>query len=133
MREIFQRLRKTVSLPISAWAIVAIVLIGVGCSSPLPGTIGAALGKRTDGRVFVRRVPAGEGADKAGLMVDDEIIAIDGKSVREMTEEDIKRAVRGDLGSTFTVTIVRGGDAKERRDIKVERSPLLPASAMEKK
>jgi carboxyl-terminal processing protease len=96
----------------------------IACSSPLPGTIGAQLGKRTDGRVFVRGVPAGQGADKAGLQVDDEVIAIEGKSVREMTQDDIRRAVRGDMGSSFTVTIERAG---KRQDIKVERSPLLNA------
>ncbi len=101
----------------------------IACSSPPPGTIGAQLGKRTDGRVFVRGIPAGQGADKAGLQVDDEVIAIEGKSVREMTQDDIRRAVRGDLGSTFTVTIERGG---KRSDVKVERSPLLPASGEKK-
>jgi len=95
------------------------------CASPLPGTIGAQLGKRADGRVFVRGVPPGQGADKAGLMVDDEILAIDGKPVREMTQEEIKRAVRGDLGSKFVVTVDRGG---AKRDVTIERSPLLPAT-----
>jgi len=73
-------------------------------------------------------MPAGEGADKAGLQVDDEILAIDGKDVRSMTEEDVRKAVRGDVGSTMTVTIVRT-DSKtgltEKRDMKVTRSPLL--------
>ena len=104
-------------------------LMLIACSSPMPGTIGAQLGKRTDGRVFVRGIPAGQGADKAGLEVDDEVIAIEGKSVREMTQEDIRRAVRGEMGTSFTVTIERDG---KRRDVKVERSPLLP-SAQEKK
>lgn len=120
----FHRLRKTIHQLVGL-ACVALI----ACSSPLPGTIGAQLGKRTDGRVFVRGIPAGQGADKAGLQVDDEVIAIEGKSVREMTQDDIRRAVRGELGSTFTVTIERDG---KRRDVKVERSPLLPASGEKK-
>lgn len=95
------------------------------CSSPLPGTIGAQLGRKADGRLFVRGVPPGQGADKAGLMVDDEVIAIEGRPVRELSQDDIKKAVRGDMGSSFTVTIERDG---QRRDVKIERSPLLPAT-----
>ncbi|MBS2013792.1 MAG: PDZ domain-containing protein [Deltaproteobacteria bacterium] len=112
------------------WLLALVSLVSIACSSPLPGTIGAQLGKRTDGRVFVRGVPVGQGAEKAGLQVDDEVIAIEGKSVREMTQDDIKRAVRGDLGTTFTVTIERNG---RRQDVKIERSPLLPAGQENKK
>lgn len=122
-----QRLWKGLSVLVLVVAFLAASALAAGalgaCSSPPPGTIGAQLGKRTDGRVFVRGVPPGQGADKAGLMVDDEIIAIEGRAVTEMSQEDIKKAVRGDKGSSFTLTIERDG---RRRDVKVERSPLLP-------
>lgn len=98
----------------------------VGCASAAPGTIGAVLGKRTDGRLFVRGVPPGEGADRAGLELDDEILAIEGRAVREMSQEDIRRAVRGDVGSTLMITVERGG---QRRDVKVQRSPILAENA----
>lgn len=71
--------------------------------------------------MFVRSTPAGQGAAEAGLLVDDEIVAIDGKDVKGMSEEDVRRAVRGDFGSTMTVTIVREG---QRRDVSVKRSKL---------
>lgn len=93
------------------------------CASPPPGTIGALLGKRTDGRLFVRGVPVGQGADRAGLEVDDEIVAIDGHAVKDMSQDDVKRAVRGDVGTSLLLTIDRGG---QKRDVKVERSPILP-------
>lgn len=100
---------------------VAIFCLLAGCSSA-PGTIGAGMGRRAeDGRLFVRSVPPGQGAAEAGLEVDDEIVAIDGKDVRRMSEDDVRRAVRGDLGSTMTVTIVRSG---VRRDVVVKRSAL---------
>jgi C-terminal processing protease CtpA/Prc len=94
----------------------------IGCASAAPGTIGAVLGKRTDGRLFVRGVPAGQGADRAGLEVEDEILSIDGHAVKEMSQEEIKQAVRGDVGSTMTITVERGG---QKRDVKVVRSPIL--------
>lgn len=92
------------------------------CASAAPGTIGALLGKRTDGRLFVRGVPVGQGADRAGLEVEDEILAIDGRAVGTMSEDDIRKAVRGDVGSTLTISVDRGG---QRRDVKIARSPIL--------
>ena len=92
------------------------------CSSAAPGTIGAALGQQADHHVFVRSAPPGQGADKAGLTSGDEVVALDGKSVAGMTPDDIRRAVRGDVGSTLVVTILRDG---EKRDIRVTRTPLL--------
>ncbi len=92
------------------------------CASAAPGTIGALLGKRTDGRLFVRGIPPGQGADRAGLELDDEIVAIDGQSAKEMSQDDVRKAVRGNVGSTLTLTIDRGG---QKRDVKVQRSPIL--------
>lgn len=104
-------------------AIVAESFIGLGaCASSAPGTIGAAMGQRTDRRVFIRSLPPGQGADRAGLQVDDEVLLIDGKDVKAMTPEDIRVAVRGDVGSTLVLTILRG---TEKREVKVTRSPLL--------
>lgn len=92
------------------------------CASAAPGTIGALLGKRQDGRLFVRGIPPGQGADRAGLELDDEILAIDGQSVKEMSQDDVRKAVRGNVGSTLTLTVDRGG---VKRDVKLQRSPIL--------
>jgi C-terminal processing protease CtpA/Prc len=118
----------------SKFAIIRQILLAIvtGCSTPacasaVPGTIGAALGQQPDHRVFIRSAPPGQGADKAGLLVDDEVVALDGKPVLGMTPDDIRRAVRGDVGTTLVVTILRySRDAQpEKRDIKVTRTPLL--------
>lgn len=93
-----------------------------GCASSAPGTIGAAIGQQADHRLFVRSVPPGQGADRAGLVVDDEILLIDGKPVQTMSSEDVRRAVRGDVGSTLMLTIVR---KNQQHEIKVVRTPLL--------
>ena len=92
------------------------------CASAAPGTIGALLGKTTDGRLFVRGIPPGQGADRAGLEIDDEIVAIDGQSVKEMSQDDVRKAVRGSVGSTLTLTVDHAG---QKRDVKVQRSPIL--------
>lgn len=67
-------------------------------------------------------MPPGQGAERAGLEIDDEILMIDGKDVRAMSQDEVRRAVRGDVGSTLTVTILRNG---EKRDVKITRTPLL--------
>jgi carboxyl-terminal processing protease len=107
---------------VSLLSIVLLAFVIGACGSTAPGTIGALLGKRTDGRLFVRGVPPGQGADRAGLEIDDEILAIDGHPVGEMTQEDVRKAVRGNVGSTLTLTVQRGG---QKRDVKVQRSPIL--------
>jgi carboxyl-terminal processing protease len=97
-----------------------VAFCSAACSGD-PGTIGAGLGKRPDGRMFVRSAPPGQGAAEAGLELDDEIVAIDGKDVKDMSEDDVRRAVRGDVGSTLVVTIVRNG---AKKDVAVKRSRL---------
>jgi C-terminal processing protease CtpA/Prc len=71
--------------------------------------------------MFVRSTPPGQGASQAGLEIDDEIVAIDGVDVRAMSENDVRRAVRGSAGSTLVVTILRKGG---RREVVVTRSAL---------
>jgi len=67
-------------------------------------------------------MPPGQGAERAGLAVDDEILLIDGKDVRAMSQEDVRRAVRGDVGSKMVLTVLRG---TEKREVEVLRTPLL--------
>lgn len=107
---------------VSLLSVFLFAFVITACASGAPGTIGALLGQRTDGRLFVRGVPAGQGADRAGLEVEDEIVAIDGRSVKEMSQDEVRRAVRGDVGSKLTLTVERAG---QRRDVVVERSPIL--------
>ena len=102
--------------------LLGIIALCGACASP-PGTIGAALGQQPDRRLFVRSLPIGQGAERAGLHLDDEIVGLDGKDVATMTPDDVRLAVRGDVGSVIVVTIRR--DA-ERVDVNVIRTPLLP-------
>lgn len=91
------------------------------CGGHATGSVGAILGKREDGRLYVRDVPAGMGAAEAGLEPGDEIVAIDGRDVRGMDPDAVRAALRGEVGSTVILTVVRGA---LRRDVKVKRGPF---------
>jgi len=81
----------------------------LACSAPR-GTIGAILGQQNDGRVFLREVPPGLAAERAGLQEGDEILLIEGRDVRVMTEQDLHRALGGQVGDPVRLTFVRGDD-----------------------
>jgi S1-C subfamily serine protease len=100
--------------------------VAPGCGSGAPGTIGAALGQTREHRLFVRSLPPGQGAAAAGLELDDEILAIDGTPVSTMSQDDVRRAVRGPVGTTMVLRILRQGPtgAREEREVKVVRTPL---------
>jgi carboxyl-terminal processing protease len=92
------------------------------CTSQWQGRVGAVLGKdNRDGRVYVREVPADESAARAGLRLDDEVLAIDGTAVRELDAAGVSRALRGPGGTTVTLLVQRGGNVLE---IRVERGPI---------
>jgi carboxyl-terminal processing protease len=80
------------------------------------------LGKsNADGRVFVREVPAGMGAARAGMAVGDELLTIEGKAVTGMSAEEVHEALAGKVGTKVRVTVMRGGTIVE---LSVERGPL---------
>jgi C-terminal processing protease CtpA/Prc len=78
-----------------------------GCV-PQIGTIGAMLGQRGDGRLFVRDAPAELSASAEGLEEGDEILLIDGRDVRKMSDDELHHALSGDVGSRVKITAVRG-------------------------
>lgn len=103
------------------WRFAAVLAALSSCGGSSAGSIGAVLGKRENGRLYVRDAPPGMAAWKAGLEPDDEIVAIDGHDVRAMTADDVRKAVRGDVGSTVILTVERNG---VRRDVNVQRGPF---------
>ena len=92
----------------------AIFAVTIACLGGLSGcvqdtgTIGALLGQRPDGRLFVRDTPKGLAASRQGLLPGDEILLIDGKDVRQMSEHELYRNLSGDVGSPVKLTLVRG-------------------------
>jgi predicted metalloprotease with PDZ domain len=106
------------------WACLSLMLfVGTAaCSQTWTGSVGAVLGKdNVSGRVFLRDVPPGMAAAKAGLLVGDEVVSIEGKPVGTMTPEGVHEALQGKVGTKVRITVVR---AKVSLEIVVERGPL---------
>ena len=72
------------------------------------GTIGAVLGRAPDGSLTVRDAPSDLAAAKAGLGPGDQILLVDGRDVRSMSDRELRRVLGGDVGTTVKLTIVRG-------------------------
>lgn len=88
---------------------LSVVLALVACGGTR-GTIGAMLGQRPDGRLFVRETPDHLAARTAGLAPGDEVLLIDGKDVRTMDARELHRALGGDEGTRVKLTLVRQND-----------------------
>ncbi|AKU94215.1 hypothetical protein AKJ09_00879 [Labilithrix luteola] len=96
-----------------------LTLGGAACGHAT-GSIGAILRPR-EGRLYVVDVPSNMTGARAGLEPGDEIVAIDGREVHDMTREDVINSLRGDVGSTVTLRIRRDDLTRE---VKVERGPF---------
>jgi S1-C subfamily serine protease len=124
-------------LPRTVWASCVIPAFGVtllpfvplapllalsGCATHGVGSVGAMLGKDVHtGRLFVREVPPGMAAAAAGVHEGDEVIAIDGVPVAELSPGDVHQRLEGTVGSTVVLLVVRDG---ETRKVDVIRRPL---------
>jgi S1-C subfamily serine protease len=108
--------------PLAVACFLAFAAVGGGCSPSWQGSVGAILAKdNRDGRLFVREAPPEMGAAKAGLQVGDEVVAIDGEKVSDMSPEAIHSALAGKVGSKVKLTVHRKG---QTLDLEVERGPL---------
>jgi len=79
------------------------------CGPPPHGTIGAILGQKNDGRVFVRDAPPGLGAAEAGLRPGDEILFIDGVQASALSPEQLSEVLGGPIGAPVELTVLRDG------------------------
>lgn len=113
--------------PALAAILGALALAAAACSGPSIGSVGAVLGVDNDtGAVHVRETKDGLAADKAGLLPGDEIVMIDGVYVRDLNASTVSSKLRGNIGSTVELTVIRGDEVLR---VKLTREPLAPAIA----
>jgi C-terminal processing protease CtpA/Prc len=114
-----QRLR---SATVRKFACIFVLASALSCSTPWTGSVGAVLGKDNHtGRLFVRDVPPGMGAARAGVLVGDEVIAIDDVLVTTLTPDQVHGALAGKVGTKVKVSVLRAG---VRVECTIERGPL---------
>jgi carboxyl-terminal processing protease len=86
------------------------------------GGIGALIGKRKD-RNAVLMVYEGFPAQKSGLKIGDEIIAIDGIDVTKKSSTEVSKLLKGQAGTQVKLKVQRYGE-KEARTIEVQRDKI---------
>ena len=76
------------------------------------GGIGAEIGNR-DNKPTVIRVLADTPAQKAGVMAGDVIAAVNDLSTEKWSVDDTVTKIRGDVGTTVKITVLRDGQPKQ--------------------
>ncbi|HBL39892.1 TPA: S41 family peptidase [Candidatus Uhrbacteria bacterium] len=84
--------------------------------------VGMEIGIRNDQLQVIAPLP-GTPAEKAGLRSGDKIFAIDGEDTLEMSVEDAVLRIRGERGTTVTLTISSDG-LSDLRDVDVVRDTI---------
>ncbi len=116
------RARGGVRSAVGGLALLGAALLGCGGASDV-GSVGAVFGRDNETRALVvRDVPAGTGAGNAGLRAGDRVLMIDGWYVRDMDAKSLRAKLRGDVGSTVRLTVVRGDE--EVRHIVIRRGEI---------
>lgn len=76
------------------------------------GGVGAVIQKLPSGNVLITEPYKNSPSDKAGLLPADEILAVDGVSVTDMTISECSERMKGEAGTKVTLTVrkIRGGE-----------------------
>jgi len=92
------------------------------------GGIGAVVGKR-DGKTIIQLPYEGMPAQKAGLLIGDEILKIDGQDITKKNNGDVSKLLKGQANTTVKLEIKRYGQEKPfevavtRDKIQIENVP----------
>ena len=77
------------------------------------GGIGITVERTDDKKILIRAVQEGSPAAKGGVMVGDQIVAVDGEVMIDRTLADVVHKLRGTSAQPVTLTVLRGGRASE--------------------
>jgi carboxyl-terminal processing protease len=86
------------------------------------GGVGMEVGMR-DNVITVIAPLEGTPAAKAGILPEDKIIAINGKSTQDMTIDEAVEMIRGPVGTVVKLTVLRGNDA-DTIDVSITRGTV---------
>lgn len=97
-------------------------------SGNIGGGIGASLGKR-DSAITVLKVLNDTPAEKSGLRAQDIIVGVNGKSTEDKTLGEVVHNIRGKIGTTVKLAVVRGDESKE---FNIERAEIIAPDVQSK-
>jgi carboxyl-terminal processing protease len=80
-------------------------------SGEIGGGIGAEVAIRNDQPTIIRIVP-GNPAEKSGLNVGDVITKVNDTSTKDMSSSDVVTRIRGNIGTTVKISVLRDGEEK---------------------
>lgn len=102
--------------------LLALAISLPSCATPRQGSIGAVLSRdRQSGAVHVRETPSNQAAAKAGLLPGDRLKMVDGQLLDPMLTKDVQGLLRGTIGSSIQLTVLRG---REVIHIALTRGPV---------
>ena len=90
------------------------------------GGIGVSIGM-ADGKVIITGVIDGYSAQRQGLRIGDQIIAIDTTDVSTLKLDQVSQMIRGEAGTSVTLTIKREGEEKPFRVVLIRSEVRLKA------
>jgi carboxyl-terminal processing protease len=91
------------------------------------GGIGITVERTDDKKIMIRAVQSGSPAGKAGIKRDDQILAIDGESMIERPLIDVIHKLRGTVGASVSLTVLRTGDGGELT-VAMRRMRIIPTT-----
>lgn len=97
---------------------------------PPPGIIGVALhltAERVGGPagLFIRATHPMGPAVKAGLMHGQEILAVDGQTIKGKTYREVVAMIRGEVGTSVTLLVKHMAEIKEVQIVRVSEDSVL--------
>ncbi len=93
----------------------------VGATAQQPGQlagIGITISFDENDSVWITQVVAGSPAARAGIQVNDELLAVDGRSVTDIPKEALMNRTRGPEGSEVALTVRARGDKPRKLTLK---------------
>jgi carboxyl-terminal processing protease len=100
--------------------LASLLTLGATCASEPDGGIHARLAYKEETGLRVVDVPPDGPAWNAGVRRGDRVVAVDGKSVRRMSAEEIVERLRGKAGTEVRLQLQRGAEMVE---VTVARAP----------
>lgn len=91
------------------------------------GGIGITVERTDDKKILIRAVQEGSPSGNAGVQVGDQIMAIDGESMIDRPLSDVVHKLRGAVGASVTMTVLRPSQGRELT-IGMKRGRIIPTT-----